>query len=172
MASEASAAGEAGATAFEALVADLDYPMFVVTAAADGRRAGCLVGFATQCSMAPARLLLCISKRNFTFDVAARAGVLVVHFLGREDLEVARLFGSETGDEVDKFARCRWQPGPGGAPVLEAGRGWTAGNVLEQVPFGDHVGFVVEPFTGHVGDAGAPQLGFQAVKDLQPGHRA
>lgn len=165
-------AGEGGATAFEALVADLDYPMFVVTAAAGGQRAGCMVGFATQCSMAPARLLLCISERNFTFDVAARATVVVVHFLGREDLEVARLFGGETGDQVDKFARCRWEPGPGGAPVLEAGRGWIAGNVLEHVPLGDHVGFVVEPFAGHVGDAGAPQLGFQAVRDLQPGHRA
>jgi hypothetical protein len=29
---------------FQALVADLDYPMFVVTTAAGGR-AGCLVGF-------------------------------------------------------------------------------------------------------------------------------
>lgn len=168
----ASDAGDAGATAFETLVADLDYPMFVVTAAADGQRAGCMVGFATQCSIAPARLLLCISKRNFTFDVAARASVLVVHFLGQEDLGVARLFGGETGHQVDKFARCRWQPGPGGAPVLEVGRGWIAGNVLEHVPFGDHVGFVVEPFAGLVGDAGTPQLGFQAVRDLQPGHRA
>ncbi len=165
-------ADEAGAAEFQALVADLDYPMFVVTAAAEGRRAGCMVGFATQCSMAPPRLLLCMSKRNFTFGVAARAEVLVVHFLGQQDMEVARLFGGETGDEVDKFARCRWRPGPGGAPVLEAGRGWIAGNVLEQVPFGDHVGFVVEPFAGHVGDAGAPQLGFQAVRDLQPGHGA
>ncbi len=165
-------ADEAGAAEFQALVADLDYPMFVVTAAAEGRRAGCMVGFATQCSMAPPRLLLCMSKRNFTFGVAAHAEVLVVHFLGQQDMEVARLFGGETGDEVDKFARCRWRPGPGGAPVLEAGRGWIAGNVLEQVPFGDHVGFVVEPFAGHVGDAGAPQLGFQAVRDLQPGHGA
>ncbi|MDP8988079.1 MAG: flavin reductase family protein [Actinomycetota bacterium] len=163
---------EAGAKAFEALVADLDYPMLVVTAAAGGRRAGCMVGFATQCSMEPPRLLLCISKRNFTFGVAARAGVLAVHFLGRDDLELARLFGSETGHQVDKFARCRWQPGPGGTPVLESGRGWIAGDVTERLPFGDHVGFVVEPFTGHVGDGGAPQLGFQAVRDLQPGHRA
>lgn len=164
-------ADEAGARAFEALVAELDYPMFVVTAAAGGRRAGCMVGFATQCSMEPPRLVLCISRRNFTFGVAARAGVVVVHFLGRDDMELARLFGGETGDRVDKFARCRWHPGPGGAPVLEAGRGWVAGDVLERVPFGDHMGLVVEPFAGHVVDAGAPQLGFQAVRDLQPGHR-
>lgn len=164
--------GETGGPAFDALVADLDYPMFVVTAAAGDQRAGCLVGFATQCSMEPPRLLVCISTRNSTFGVASRAEVLIVHFLGREDLEVARLFGEETGDRVDKFARCRWGTGPGGGPVLEAGRGWIAGDVLEQVPFGDHVGFVVEPFTGHVTDGAAPQLGFQGVRGLRPGHRA
>lgn len=161
-----------GARAFEALAGGLDYPMFVVTAAAGDRRAGCMVGFVTQCSMAPPRLLVCISVRNFTFGVASVADALIVHFLGCEDLEVARLFGEETGDQVDKFAGCRWTPGPRGAPVLDAGRGWVAGEILERVPFGDHVGFVVEPFAGHVSDGGAAQLGFQEVRDLQPGHRA
>lgn len=68
--------GEPGVTAFEALVADPDYPMFVVTAAAGGRRAGCMVGS------------------------------------------------------------------------------------------------VVEPLAGQVADPGAPQSGFQAVRDLPPGHGA
>ena len=39
--------------AFDRLVNRLDYPMLVVTAEADGERAGCLVGFATQCSIQP-----------------------------------------------------------------------------------------------------------------------
>ena len=34
--------------AFHSLVADLDYPMFVVTACDGSERAGCLVGFLTQ----------------------------------------------------------------------------------------------------------------------------
>src|SRR5215208_7631728 len=37
--------------AFEAIVAQLDYPMFIVTAAAGEERGGCLVGFATQASI-------------------------------------------------------------------------------------------------------------------------
>jgi hypothetical protein len=28
------------------------------------------------------------------------------------DGELAELFGGETGDEVDKFDRCEWRPGP------------------------------------------------------------
>jgi flavin reductase (DIM6/NTAB) family NADH-FMN oxidoreductase RutF len=42
---------------FDAFVAGLDYPMFVVTTAHDGERAGCLVGFTTQVSLHPPRLL-------------------------------------------------------------------------------------------------------------------
>ncbi len=39
--------------AFTELTAAMDYPMFVVTAAAAGEQSGCLVGFATQCSIDP-----------------------------------------------------------------------------------------------------------------------
>jgi flavin reductase (DIM6/NTAB) family NADH-FMN oxidoreductase RutF len=48
--------------------------MFIVTAVGrDGERAGCLVGFATQCSIQPPRFLACISRENRTFDVVTEA---------------------------------------------------------------------------------------------------
>jgi flavin reductase (DIM6/NTAB) family NADH-FMN oxidoreductase RutF len=81
--------------AFDRLVNRLDYPMLVVTAEADGERAGCLVGFATQCSIQPARFLVCLSRRNHTFRVAGRAGTLVVHALGPDDRALAALFGRD-----------------------------------------------------------------------------
>src|SRR5207248_6722269 len=31
----------------------------------------------------------------------------------------AALFGARTGDEVDKFTRCRWTSGPAGVPLLD-----------------------------------------------------
>jgi flavin reductase (DIM6/NTAB) family NADH-FMN oxidoreductase RutF len=154
--------------ALERLVNGLDYPMLVVTAEAGGERAGCLVGFATQCSIDPVRFLLCLSRRNHTFRVASRAGALVAHVLGPRDRALAALFGGETGDATDKFARCRWRPGPAG-PVLEACRQWFAGRVLGRFDVGDHVAFLVEPFAA----AAEPlegQLGFQAVRGLRPGH--
>src|SRR3954452_22365897 len=103
---------------FNALMGELDYPMFIVTAEAGGERSGCLVGFATQASIHPPRFLVGLSRRNRTFRVASEADVLVVHFVSEEDEDLAELFGGETGDEVDKSARCEWRPGPGGAPVL------------------------------------------------------
>jgi flavin reductase (DIM6/NTAB) family NADH-FMN oxidoreductase RutF len=144
--------------------------MFIVTALSrDAERAGCLIGFATQCSIRPPRFLACISKQNRTFDVAARADTLVVHFLGRAQLPLARLFGEETGDEVDKFELCAWSPSPAGIPVLDGVPGWFAGRVLDRHDLGDHVGLWLEPFEAE--DRGGPlDLGFQAVKGLHPGH--
>jgi flavin reductase (DIM6/NTAB) family NADH-FMN oxidoreductase RutF len=46
--------------------------MLIVTAEADGQRAGGLVGFATHCSIDPPRFLLCLSRRNRTYGGAVR----------------------------------------------------------------------------------------------------
>ena len=73
---------------FNSLVSDLDYPMFIVTACADGERAGCLIGFATQASMDPARFLVGLSQRNRTYRVGIRAQLLAVHFVPEEAPEV------------------------------------------------------------------------------------
>jgi flavin reductase (DIM6/NTAB) family NADH-FMN oxidoreductase RutF len=158
-------------SAFERLVATLDYPLFVVTTAADGERSGCLIGFATQCSIHPPRFLACLSVKNRTFDVARRAEYLVVHVLRDDDKETAELFGGETGDEVDKFAMTGWRPGPGGAPVLESAEGWFAGRILEIVDLGDHHGFVLDPVDAE-GASPGDELSFQQAKDIDAGHPA
>lgn len=145
--------------------------MMIVTAAAGGERSGCLVGFATQCSIHPPRFAVWISRANHTFAVALEAKMLAVHFPSTGDGELAALFGGETGNEVDKFARCRWREGPGGVPVLEDCARWFAGEVVEHIPTDDHVGFLLAPV--HVESGPWPgQLGFQSVRDLSPGHDA
>ena len=160
-----------GEAALHRLAAGLDPPMVIVTALApDGRRSGCLVGFTTQCSIHPPRVLACISRANHTFPVATAAPVLAVHWPGDDDGGLAQLFGGETGDEVDKFERCSWRPGPGGVPVLDGVKGWVAGPVVGRFDVGDHVAHVIDAEAGGVEEPRADQLGFQAVKDLQPGH--
>jgi flavin reductase (DIM6/NTAB) family NADH-FMN oxidoreductase RutF len=156
--------------AFTRLSETTDTPMFVVTAASGGVRAGCLVGFATQCSIEPRRYLVCVSKTNRSFDVAQRARRLVVHVLRDGDLPLARLFGEETGRDIDKFARCRWHLTADGTPVLDD-CDWFAGTIVERVDLGDHVGFVLDvPGEGTTTRTDRAQLGYQHVKDLQAGN--
>jgi flavin reductase (DIM6/NTAB) family NADH-FMN oxidoreductase RutF len=95
-----------------------------------------------------------------------------VHALHERDRELAALFGEETDTDEpgDKFLRCTWVPGPGGAPVLE-GCDWFAGTVRDRVELGDHVGFLLDVTeTGSAERSGEPRLGYQSVRDLEPGN--
>lgn len=104
---------------FNELMGELDYSMLIVTTSVGEQSAGCLGGFATQASVDPPRYLVLLSTMNRTYRLARRAEILVVHFVPESADELVELFGGETGDTTDKFARCHWRRGPGGIPVLE-----------------------------------------------------
>jgi flavin reductase (DIM6/NTAB) family NADH-FMN oxidoreductase RutF len=156
---------------FIAMSGRLNYPMLLVTTAADGERAGCLVGFSTQCSIDPPRFIACLSDKNRTQRIAARADALAVHFLPSDADDLAELFGGETGDELDKFVRCRWHPGPLGVPIIEECRSWFVGRILDRQTLGDHVAFILEPVAAD-DDGDGEHLTFSDVKHMEPGHDA
>jgi flavin reductase (DIM6/NTAB) family NADH-FMN oxidoreductase RutF len=156
---------------FQELVAHIDYPMFIATVAAGDERAGCLIGFATQCSIRPPRFLAGISDKNRTYRVAQGADSIAVHLVPEAATELAELFGGETGDELDKFERCSWRPGPGGVPLLDDCPNRFVGRILERIDFGDHVGMVLEPFFAEEDEQGG-QFSFHRAKRIEPGHEA
>jgi flavin reductase (DIM6/NTAB) family NADH-FMN oxidoreductase RutF len=155
---------------FDDLMGRLDHPMYVVTTTDGTRTAGCLVGFATQCSIDPPRFLACVSERNHTHRVVADASAVAVHLLRRDQHDLAALFGGETGDEVDKLARVAWTPGLDGVPVLDDVAASFDARILARHDLGDHTGLLLEPVTTY--DSGAEVLAFDDVRDLEPGHEA
>lgn len=157
---------------FDGVTDVLDYPMFVVTTAHGEQRAGCLVGFATQVSIDPPRFLVGLSENNHTYRVAMDASRLVVHLLDAGSIELARLFGESTGDDTDKFARCSWQQGPDGVPVLDDVPAWFSGPVRDRVALGDHTGFLVAVDTAEVRRRPPRLLCRSDVADFEPGHEA
>lgn len=158
--------------AFEKLVSMLDYPMYVVTTSAGDQRAGCLVGFTSQVSIGPPRFLVGLSNKNHTYRIAKDATHLAVHLLPRTHRDLARLFGSETGDRVDKFSRCGWHEGPHGLPILDDAAGWFVGEVLGRYDLGDHIGHLLEPVAGDAPEEFEQLVTFADVHDLEPGHEA
>jgi flavin reductase (DIM6/NTAB) family NADH-FMN oxidoreductase RutF len=158
---------------FDPFVAALDYPMFVLTMSNESRshRAGCLVGFASQCSISPAKFLVCLSKKNHTFRASAAARQVGLHLLAQSGTGLAALFGTETGDEIDKFEHCAWVDGPYGVPVLEACAAWLVAEVESRVDLGDHEGLVLAPLVVGAGPVERPLM-FSAVQHLKAGHDA
>ena len=150
----------------------LDSPMYVVTARhrdKDDLISGCLVSYATSCSLRPERFLACLSIPNHTYRVATEADFLAVHSLEAGHREIARLFGTRTGDEVDKFAECRWHPGLEGVPILDDVPKYFVGEIVDRLPLGDHVGFLLAPVEFALPDRELP-LTFSSVTHWTAGH--
>jgi flavin reductase (DIM6/NTAB) family NADH-FMN oxidoreductase RutF len=160
-----------GAEEFSRFVEGLDYPLYVVTAAHAGQRAGCLVGFTTQVSIEPPQMLVCISDKNHTHTLAQHAGLVGVHLLSPDQQGLAELFGEETGDDTDKFAHCSWRPGPDGLPILAEAPRFLVGRVLERIPFADHLGLLLEPVEVSVSSRPVAYTLDQA-SEMEPGHPA
>lgn len=159
-------------SAFDELVAAMDGTMVIVTAAAGEERDGCLVGFHSQCSIEPRRYAVWLSVANRTTEIAQCAEHLAVHLLGRDDHDLAELFGGQTGDEVDKLARCEWEPGLGGVPLLVRCPARFVGRVVESVSgTSDHDLFVLDVLEAPTRAPVAP-LRLSAVRGIDPGHEA
>jgi flavin reductase (DIM6/NTAB) family NADH-FMN oxidoreductase RutF len=155
---------------FDTVVAQLDTSMVIVTTAAGDQRAGCLVGFHTQCSIDPPRYAVWLSKANLTYRVALFATHVAVHGVDAANGDIARLFGGERGDETDKFTRCDWTAGPGGVPLLD-----DCPNrfVLERLSLwddgSDHTCLVGAPVEARwAGEFDALRLA--AARTIEPGH--
>jgi len=157
------------AAGFVRFSARLDYPLYVVTTSLRNEPSGCLIGFATQCGIHPPRFLACLSKKNHTYGLAQSAGVLGVHVVEEKNKGLAELFGGETGDAVDKFAKVRWHY-EHGVPILEDCERWFAGKILQRIDLGDHVGYLLQPLGTEAGTA-SEQLTIQQARDIEPGHK-
>jgi flavin reductase (DIM6/NTAB) family NADH-FMN oxidoreductase RutF len=150
----------------------VDYPYYVITVRApDADMSGCLAGFVTQCSIHPPNFLVCISKQNHTMPVAERATSMGLHLLGDDQVDLARLFGEETGDIVDKFAGVDWRLGSTGAPLLVDCAVSTEGHILGHFSVGDHEAFLLRGVRSADGGHGG-LLTYRGAPPLEPGHPA
>jgi flavin reductase (DIM6/NTAB) family NADH-FMN oxidoreductase RutF len=150
----------------------IDYPFYVVTVRSEtAEMSGCLAGFVTQCSIDPPNFLVCVSKVNHTLPVAERSSGMGLHLLGSDQVDLARLFGEQSGDQVDKFASVDWRLGPTGAPLLVDAAVSMEGQILGHFSVGDHEAFLVRAVRAVPG--GQPGLlTFRGTPRLHPGHPA
>ena len=152
---------------FDALVGDLEYPMFIVTARA-GRALGCLVGFTTQASIDPPRSIVCLSHRNRTFRRGHNAPAARRPRRPRDAGDLAELFGGGTGRRATS-SPLAWHEGPRAFRSSTRCENWFAGRVVAP-DAGDHDAFLLEP--RRRGGRRRGRVHFHRAKRIDPGHEA
>src|SRR5262249_9108524 len=113
--------------------------------------------------------LACLSMANHTYRASLGAAFVGVHLLTAGNRGLAALFGTQTGDEVDKFERCEWSTGPEGVPLLDRCPAWFVGRVDGRLDLGDHAGLLLGPVAVGPGAEGEPLM-LSAVAGLTAGH--
>jgi flavin reductase (DIM6/NTAB) family NADH-FMN oxidoreductase RutF len=156
--------------AFGVLMASVDPPLIVLTTAAEGERAGCLVGFHAQSSISPQHYCVWLSKANHTYRVGLRASHFAVHFLTEEHFPIAERFGTLTGEDTDKFAGIEVEIDQNGIPLLTA---CPSRMSLERIAVlddgSDHVCVTTRVVAAQANESFAP-LRVSSATNLEPGH--
>ncbi len=95
----------------------LNHGVNVVTAQHEGRCAGLAVAWATQ--VTTDHVLICVGKQSATRQVILSSGAFGLCVLRRDQIELARRFGTRSSRDVDKFEDLSCHTAQTGAPLLD-----------------------------------------------------
>ena len=124
----------------------MSYGLYVVSAQADGERAGCLINTAVQVTAEPPRISVAVNKENVTAGVIARAGAFTVTVVDKTaDMPYIGNFGFRTSDGYDKFEKYGCEISSVGSPYApEHVCAVFACRLVDTVDVGTHFLFIGE----------------------------
>ncbi len=125
----------------------LDYSLALLSAAADGRRHGCIINSLHQATSSyPARFTVTLNRDHETCKTVQAAGSFAVTLLAADcPAEVIDLFGYKSGRVADKFAGRDVHTDAAGNPYLtEHMVSRLSCRVVDQLTIGSYILFVGE----------------------------
>ena len=102
----------------------MSYGLYVVSAEADGTKAGCVVNTAVQVTAEPIRMTVAVHKDNVTSGVIAKAGAFTVTAIDQTaDMPYIGNFGFRSGwTPMTNSRNTRRQSRRWGAPIVRSTR--------------------------------------------------
>jgi flavin reductase (DIM6/NTAB) family NADH-FMN oxidoreductase RutF len=149
-----------------ALFKRLTYGVYVIGVAEGSRRDAFTAAWFTQVAFSPLLVVLSVNRTNASFQILRAAGRFSVSVLKRDQVELARHFGTRSGRDVDKLAGIDWRPGRFGAPLITNALAYLECRVHGSMPAGDHeliLGLVID---GDVVDAAAEPLTYAETGEM------
>jgi flavin reductase (DIM6/NTAB) family NADH-FMN oxidoreductase RutF len=95
----------------------LTHGVYIACAQHEGRQGGLAVAWATQ--VATDRILICVGKQSATRELILDSKAFGLSVLTREQVDVARVFGTRSSRTVDKFEGVGYHTAQTGSPLLD-----------------------------------------------------
>jgi flavin reductase (DIM6/NTAB) family NADH-FMN oxidoreductase RutF len=124
--------------------------VYVVGVADGERRNAFTAAWLMQVSFDPLLLALSVNPGHASFPLLVGGGGFAVSVLSREQLELARHFGTRSGRETDKLAGVSWREGRSGAPILAGAVAYLECRLTGRFPAGDHEIVIARPVAGEL----------------------
>ncbi len=120
--------------------------LYVVSAAADGMRAGCVINTAVQVTSAPPHISVAVNKENVTSGVISSAKAFALTVIDQTaDMLYIGNFGFRTSSDYDKFAKYETRETALGMPyVPEHAAALFSCRLIDTVDVGTHLLFIGE----------------------------
>ena len=123
----------------------LTYGLFVLTSRLGEKDNGCIINTAGQVTSVPNRISITVNKDNFTHDLLKESVKFNISILSeRDDFEVFRHFGFQSGKTTDKFAgysSCRRSEN-GILYITEGTNAYISATVEQTIDLGSHTMFI------------------------------
>jgi flavin reductase (DIM6/NTAB) family NADH-FMN oxidoreductase RutF len=144
----------------------LNAGVYVVGVADGERRNAFTAAWLMQVSFDPLLLALSVNPGHASFPLLVGGGAFAVSVLSRDQLELARHFGTRSGRETDKLAGVSWREGRTGAPILAGAVAYLECRLTGRFPAGDHEIVIARPVAGELLLPDAVPLTYADTGDL------
>jgi flavin reductase (DIM6/NTAB) family NADH-FMN oxidoreductase RutF len=154
------------------LFAQCDRELWLVTAAAGGRRGGLIATFVGQASLVPElpRVLVGLARQHYTWELVEGSGAFALHLLDEPHLDWVWRFGLRSGRDGDKLEGLAVGPGVTGSPLLADAPGWLDCRVEARLDTGDRTVYLAEVVDARLSRLGRP-LTVKRLLELAPAER-
>ncbi|HEX5270919.1 MAG TPA: flavin reductase family protein, partial [Gemmataceae bacterium] len=152
------------------LFARTDRELWLLTAAAGGRRGGLIATFVSEASIVPdlPRVVVGIAKQHHTHALIEAAGAFALHLIGEEHLDWVWRFGLRSGRDVDKLAGLSATAGATGSPIVSGALGWLDCRVEGRMSTGDRTVYLAEVVRAESVRDGAPLTARRLIELAPP----
>lgn len=136
----------------------IDREVWIVTAAASGKRGGLTATWVSAVSIDRQRpvLLAGIAPNHFTAELIEQSHAFVAHLLRADQAALAYDFAKDSGRQRDKLAGLVTSPADGGAPILSDCLAWLDCHVFGSYDAGDRRFFWADVMAGDKTSVGMP----------------